>query len=163
MRIFSYYLIKQHNLDENKNPLFLYKEEDDGLGNITLVEDVEQMYSLYFQLVDINERNVALALEDNTNRLDYDEVVADDPYWFDDEVKVQLYKEDFNFIETKYLNIQVMYKMTEMLFETTYFLKMLIDKKSQVSTILMKLPKIFSNTEFKIFDVVVFLLALVCK
>ena len=42
-------------------------------------------------------------------------------------------------------------------------LKMLIDKKSQVSTILMKLPKIFSNTEFKIFDVVVFLLALVCK
>jgi len=163
VRIFSYYLIKQHNLDENKNPLFLYKEEDDGLGNITLVEDVEQMYSLYFQLVDINERNVALALEDNTNRLDYDEVVADDPYWFDDEVKVQLYKEDFNFIETKYLNIQVMYKMTEMLFETTYFLKMLIDKKSQVSTILMKLPKIFSNTEFKIFDVVVFLLALVCK
>ena len=120
VRIFSYYLIKQHNLDESKNPLFLYKEEDDGLGNITLVEDAEKMYSLYFQLVDISERNIALALENNNNKLDYDEVIINDPYWVDEEVKAQLYKEDFNFIETKYLNIQIMYKMTEMLFEVIF-------------------------------------------
>jgi len=163
VRIFSYYLIKEHNLDENKNPLFFYKEEIDASGNTVIVEDVERMYSLYFQLVDISERNVALALENNNNKLNYNEVIVEDPYWIDEEVKDKLYKEDFNFIENKYLSIQLMYKMTEMLFEVIYFLKLLLDKKNEVSNILVKLPKIFSNREFDIFHVVVFLLALISK
>lgn len=165
INIYKYYLIKRHKLDKDGNPIFAYKEVIDEDNNIYLIEDPERMYELYFQKVNIRERNIALALSEKTNRVDYDQVVLEDPYWWseDDEVKRQLYEREFNFVETKYLNMNIMYKLTEMLFEVIYIFRMLVDKKDQTFHIDLEFPRIFERKKVNFFVTTMFLCALICK
>ena len=164
MKLLKYYLIKEHKMDSNENPVFFFKEIDDGNGGTMLVEDKEKMYDFYFQTVDLNEKNISLALQNNITKEDYDEVIIDDPYWVDDdELKQTLYESEFNYIETKYLHMNVMYKMTEMLFEVVYAFRMIIDKKNEISNFTLLLPKLFNLKQIKLFDVIVFLFALLSK
>jgi len=174
MNIFKYYLVKQHKLDPDGNPIFKYIESKDEQGNTildeqgnpVLIEDRDAMYELYFQSVNVNERNTVLAMLNNTNKLDYDEVTSNDPYWWEDsDLDNAKYANDFNFVETKYLSLNLMYKMTEMLFEITYAFNMLISKKDELVNYTLDLPKLYQeqDAQFKIFDVVVFLIAVVCK
>jgi hypothetical protein len=118
IKIFKYYLIKKHVLDENEKPKFFYKQkiDDDGFpvfdddGNPVLTEDLERMYDVYFQKVDIKEQNLALALQDEVYKLKYDEVILDDPYWYDDkELQKMKYNEAYNYVETKYISLNLMY------------------------------------------------------
>lgn len=172
LNIFKYYLIKKHRLDSNEEPIFKYKQkvdefgelEYDEEGNPIYVEDLERMYELYFQRVNIKERNIGLALEDADNKLDYDEVTRDDPYWWEDadlsEIK---YTSTYNYVETKYLSLNLMYKMTEMLFEITYAFRMIIDKNEDVKNFTISIPKINSDVSFNIFEITVFLVSLLCK
>lgn len=165
IKIYKYYLIKDHKLDTNENPIFVYKEVQNEDGTTSLVEDPEQMYELYFQTVDIQERNLALALSNNLNRLDYNQVVFDDPYWWndDEELKKTLYESEYNYVESKYLNMNIMYKLTDMLFEVIYIFRLLLDKKSEVQPITVELPRLFVNKEVDLFDLTVFLCALISK
>ncbi len=150
INIYEYYLVKEHKLDENENPVFYYKESVDENGNIVLVEDKERMYDLYFQSTNIAERNVTLAMNDTSNKLDYRQVIINDPYWWDDdELRDVMYNNDFNFEETKYLSLTMMYKMTEMLFEITYSLRMILDKKDEENSIRLILPKLNPDKEFR--------------
>lgn len=166
MKIFKYYLVKEHKLDDNEEPIFKYIEVEDDNGNKTYVEDVKNMYDLYFQSVNINERNMALAMSDVTNRLDYDEVISNDPYWWEDaDLEMAKYDNEYNYIETKYISLNLMYKMTEMLFEITYAFRMILDKKDEIDKLDIKieLPKLSTDKSFNLFDVVIFLTALICK
>ncbi|MNW62183.1 hypothetical protein D3C74_403000 [compost metagenome] len=137
--------MKEHRLDEHGKPVFPFKEVPDGNGGTMLVEDSERMYNLFFQSVELKERNQALALSDTSTILDYNQVIVDDPYWWsdDDELKEHLYKSEFNFIETKFLSMNVMYKMTEMLFEVVYVFRLLLDKKDEELSITLELPRLF--------------------
>lgn len=164
IKIFQYYLVKEHKLDDNEKPIFKYIKEADEDGNPIYVEDKKNMYDLYFQSVNINERNVALALTDTSNRLDYDEVIANDPYWWeDDDLKKAKYDNAFNYIETKYISLNMMYKMTEMLFEITYAFNMMQDNKDSIMDIKIELPKVIDGEKFNLFDVLIYMIALVCK
>lgn len=164
IKLFKYFLIKKHTLDENENPLFFYKEIDDGNGGTKIVEDKERMYKFYFQTVELKERNTALALQNSSTIIDYNEVIVDDPYWVDDdELKSAIYETEFNYVETKYLSMNVMYKMSKMLFEGIYAFKTILDKKNEVSNITLVLPKIFNLRQIKLFDVIVLLFALISK
>lgn len=165
IKIFKYFLIREHNLDENENPIFVYKEEIQEDGTTKIVDDVEAMYNLYFQTVELKERNTALALSNSLNRLDYTQVVVDDPYWWDDDddLKKVLYESEYNYVETKYLNMNIMYKLTEMLFEVVFVFRMLTDKKDEIQTINLELPKLFDKKEIPLFHIVVFLCALISR
>lgn len=172
LNIFKYYLVKKHRLDSNEEPIFKYKQDVDKDGNLIFdeqgnpvyVEDVEKMYELYFQRVNIKERNIGLALEDADNKLSYDEVTSDDPYWWEDANLFEIkYKEAYNYVETKYMSLNLMYKMTEMLFEITYGFRMIIDKHKEVDRFMISIPKINSESSFSIFDITIFLVSLLCK
>lgn len=164
VKLFKYFLVKKHVLDVNENPLFFYKEVDDGQGGVKLIEDKEKMYKFYFQTVELKERNTALALQNTSTVLDYNDVTLDDPYWVDDDdLKTAMYETEFNYIETKYLSMNIMYKMSAMLFEGIYAFKLMIDKKSEISNVTITLPKLFSFREIKLFDSIVLLFALLSK
>lgn len=165
INIYKYYLVKEHRMDNNENPIFAYKEVQNPDGSTSIVEDAEKMYNLYFQTVDLKERNLALALSSTSNRLDYDQVVLDDPYWWsdDDELKKSLYEREFNYVESKYLNMNIMYKLTEMLFEVMYIFRMLLDKKDQTQMIQLEFPKLFERKKVDLFDTTMFLCALIAK
>ncbi|MMZ42136.1 hypothetical protein D1872_36550 [compost metagenome] len=165
IKIFKYFLMKEHRLDEHGKPVFPFKEVPDGNGGTMLVEDSERMYNLFFQSVELKERNQALALSDTSTILDYNQVIVDDPYWWsdDDELKEHLYKSEFNFIETKFLSMNVMYKMTEMLFEVVYVFRLLLDKKDEELSITLELPRLFQEQPINFFNVAVLLCALLAK
>ena len=172
INIFKYYLVKRHILDENEEPVFFYKHKIDEEGNPVfdengqpaLEEDWERMYEIYFHKVNLKEQNLALALQDDVNKLNYDEVIIDDPYWYDNaELKKLKYEEAYNYVETKYIGLNLMYRMTEMLFEVTYAFRMMIDKQNELEDVRVAIPKIYMDSEFRLFDMVIFMVALVCK
>jgi hypothetical protein len=164
IKVYKYYLIKQHKLDINEKPLFLYKEVTDELGNTTLVEDKEKMYEFYFQAVELRERNIALSLSDSSSKIDYNEVTTNDPYWWEDEdLKNLLYDSEFNYVESKYLKMNIMYKMTEMLFEIIYIFRLLLDKKLEIQSIEISIPDYFYNKKINLFNFTVLLCALLSK
>jgi len=172
INIFKYYLIKQHKLDENEDPIFVYKPKKDSLGNIEkdengniiYEEDYERMYDIYFQRINMKEQNIALALQDDNNKVKYEEVILDDPYWWEDsDTNSKKYQEAYNYVETKYIGLNLMYKMTEMMFELTYAFRMILDKKDDIENIRIDLHKVDQNTKFKLFDAVIFMIALLCK
>lgn len=165
INIFKYYLIKEHKLDENERPLFIMKTVDNGDGTTRQVYDTEKMYSLYFQAVELNERNTALALTNTINRIDYEQVVNEDIFWWsdDDTLKQKLYDTEFNYIETKYLSMNIMYKLTEMLFEIIYVFRMMVDKSSETKNVMLSLPKITNEREVSLFHTTAILCALISK
>lgn len=165
INIYKYYLMKEHRLDENEKPIFLYKEVEQDDGSKVMVEDSEKMYELYFQSVELRERNTALHLTNTTQQVDYNQVVRDDIFWWDDddELKKEIYQSEFNFVESKYLSMNIMYKMTEMLFEIIYTFRILLDKKDATSKLTFTLPRVFPQKEMTLFNTTVFLCALVSK
>jgi hypothetical protein len=164
MEIYKYYLIKQHKLDINENPIFVYKTIQDDQGNDIVVEDKEAMFDFYFQKVNVKDSNIVTAIRNTSNKLSYDEVTLDDPYWIEDEnLYNRIYDEEFNLVETKYFGLTAMYKMTKMLFEVMYFFRMILDKKNQLNNVFVYLYKITGDKPIKIFDSIILMCALFCK
>jgi len=167
--IVQYYLMKEQLYDDNDKPLELKREFEGPDGEMILKEDVHNMYDIYFQTVDIKEKNINLALEVDASRVDYYETIEDDPYWWDDDDVLQVLTEkEFNCINTKYLGINIMYKLTDLMFQTVYFINMLADKKNEIYRpqlnffLTIKLPRI-TTIDVSIFDAVILLCALTCK
>ena len=164
IQIYKYFLMKEQRFDENENPIFAYKEVVNDEGEIEIVEDVEKMYKFYFQSTDVLERNTALALENQQNSIDYYEVTENDPLWWNDEdLQKELYEQEFNYVETKYLSVNIMYKMTQMMFESIYALNMMLDKKdSETKNIFIDLPRV-TIEKVSVFDSIILLCALTAK
>ena len=142
--------------------------------------DYEKMYDFYFQSTDILDKNPITMIENKYNRYEYDEVVNDDVYWWETEdLKKELYERDYNFIDTKYIGITVMQRLTNVLYDTCYFLNLLVDHKCKVvpfedrilnnDAIKIGTDYLFLNlnrlttTPVSIFDSVIILCALISK
>ena len=144
------------------------------------VYDYEKMYEVYFQATDIMEKNVLSTLETKYNRYLYDEVVKDDVYWWEtEELKQELFGREYTYIDTKYISVTVMQNLTKLLYETSYYLNLLVDHKN--TTVPLE-QRIFNSDAMKygtdylfinldrittvpvsIFDTVIILCALVSK
>lgn len=172
INIFKYYLVKKHKLDSNEEPIFYYKQKLDDSGDPILNDDnepeyeidFEKTYDIYFQGVDIREKNLLLALQDTNKIISYNEMIESDPYWWEDDALHKLkYENVYNHVETKFLSMNMIYKMTEMLFEVTYFFRSIISNKDSMTKILIDIPRVYSGVDFDLFHVVIFLVASMCK
>ena len=187
INVYKYYLVKEREFDSNYN--LIYKDSTtveptlNTDGTITdqevIINDLETMYDLYFQKVDIEEINFQNALTDESKRVDYHTITLEDPLWWDDsdtfdEVygDYEKYTADtepdavlrhYNYRETKYLGVSISYKMSEVLYENIILLKMIFDKKDEISDLSVTLPKITGSMEVSLFDLVVYLCALISK
>ena len=180
---YLYDTIYLFNEDDRRFKLHIDKNKlktDPYAFNIIEVYDYEKMFDVYFQSTDILERNVISTLETKHNRYHYDEVVSDDVYWWEtEELKKELYERDYNFIDTKYIGINIMQNVTKMLYETTYFLNLLVDHKDNTTALderilnkdamkigtdylYLNLDR-FSSVPVSIFDSVIILCALLSK
>ena len=145
-----YYNVVMYNENMDKFKLVMTDDKlqtEETEYNKVIVYDYENMYDVYFQAADIMERNVISALETKYNRYDYDEVVKDDVYWWEtEELKEELYGRDYTYIDTKYISITVMQNLTKMLYETSYYLNLIIDHKN--TTVPMD-QRIFNSDSMK--------------
>lgn len=145
----KYFLVKKQKYDSNGRPII-----DESNRN--------NQYDLYFQAVDLDEDNVAIALQNKTNTLSYEEVTGDDPYWWDSgNLRNTILEKEFNFIESKYISLNIMYNMTDMLFNVAYAFRLVLDKKDDIEDngLVISLPKITADKDFNLFNVMVFLIA----
>ena len=166
IKIHELYLTKEHILDDRGRPIFLYKEipDDDHPGQTRRVLDLKNMFNFYFYAVDKKEPNKLLALTDTNNRKTYSEITLPDQEWIEDyELQEYLMNEEYNYVNTKYLDMNIMYKLTQMIFDASILFKMLTDKKNDIAHMRIYLPKIFPDMEIPLFDGVVLCMALIAK
>lgn len=153
MEVFEYYLVKERKVSSTGNPLF---RDTDG-NPLT----PEQMWNLRFAKVAWkDDKYVEITNPDNS--VPYEEVVNEDPYWVEDEdLKKKLYGEDWNYFQSKYMGVQVMFEISKLMFETCYFLKMLQDNRDTLDEITTYYS--MTGTDEPIFDLVIYAIAILCK
>lgn len=165
IEIYRYYLMKEHIMDSEGNPLFIYKEQfNEDTGKYEQVYDLEAMYDVYFQKVKLGDYDYHEALEDKANHVAYETVTSGDPYWVEDDA---LYKEvwesEYNYKESKYLGITVSYKLSEMLYENILLFRLIFNRKYELEPITLKLPSVSADVIVTLFDAIVLLCGLTSK
>ena len=162
-KIMRYYLVKEHILDPNEEPVFYYKEVTQEDGTVKKELDYEKTYNVYFQQISIDEENLQIALADKSSRISYKEMISEDPYWIDDDAMHELlYTTDYNYTMTKYIGLNVTFKFTEVLFDLCYTTRMIFDLKEYTSRIMLNLETI-SATPIPLFDTFIMLLCITCR
>lgn len=161
--IYKYLLVKQQKYDENDNPIVATKTVIED-GEEKEVPDYQKMYDVYFQKLEVKDKDIYDAVQEKKNAVSYADVTMYDPMWQEDEsLLTSLYESKYNFTESKYLGLNISFKLSETMFECIYFLGMCQDKKSEVSSITLTLPKMTGDTKINLFDTVIALCAMLSK
>ena len=167
LSVYKYYLGKEHRLDKHNVPIFKWTQRfNDVTGEMETVPDYKAMYDVYFQKVELRETDFIKSFNDRSNKMTYESVTGKDPFWWNDSnLYKQVWETEYNYVETKYLNLAVSYKMTELLYENMLLLKMLVneDKINELASIKISLPNISQNFTFSIFDSIILLFCLTAK
>lgn len=151
LQIYYYYLTKDHKVDHNGNPVFEYKED----GSL----DYEKMYDLSFSKVPVGEDPYIHIIDKSTHE-DYYKITDEDEFWVNDqELLDELYKDEFNFIESKYIGISLQFDIMSIMFEECYFLRLIQDRKWDTEELYIY----YGDMKASIFDLVIYLIASICK
>lgn len=147
INIYQYYLIKKRKFDSSGRPVIKKKQQvNTSTGEVEEVYDLEGMNSVYFQKVDIRDENVKDSLTDTLKRVEYHDITYYDPMWWeDDELHDEIWKTQYNYMETKYMGITTPYRLTELLFQSILLLKVIMEKQPELYNVTIQLPKITSK------------------
>lgn len=138
-----------------------YLNDENGNRVPIMVEDEEQMYDISFLKSNIEE-NPYNNMGDQDNYLGYHEVVDVDDYWFDDsDTRNTMYNNDYNYIETKYIGVQLTFDLCEFVYESCYFMGMLRDNKESTYPILIAHDRM--GMDVPLWDFVLYIFAAICK
>lgn len=164
IEIYEYYLMKQRLFDSSGRPIFKTKTSiNKTTGKEEEVYDYENMFNLYFQRVNIMDEDVHNALTDSLNRMDYYDVVYYDPFWWeDDDLKKEIWQTEYNVMESKYLGLSIPYRMTDMIFQSVYLMRIIEDKHIELQDIKIDLPKI-TDKPVTLVEVIILMCAMMCK
>lgn len=167
--ILKYILVKQHRFTQENDeapllPTFVYKTLVDEAGNPYIEEDASQMYDYFFVGVPMNDPNINLPEGEADGIVyGYDEFTVDDPTWLKDaDLRYVLEGLEKNYIETKYANININFRMQEIQFELIYLAGLIIDKKEESQKVTLEFAMI-SDDPISLYDIMILLIALICK
>jgi len=152
MDVYEYYIIKSHRFEDGK-PVFIKK----GDGSY----DLRAMYDIKFGKVRLYD-DPPMELSDPSNQIDYETMVAPDVFWVSDEDLLnKLYSEEYNYMETKYVGIQTVFNMMKIMYEATFYFKLLLDNREALekSTVYYNA----TGTNINIFTMAIYASALICK
>lgn len=153
MDVFEYYIMKERKVDENGNPVFR-----DSDGNLLSAED---MWNIRFAKVGWRSDKY-VELTDPANVVEYEELTVPDPYWEEDlQLHNKLYQTDWNYFQSKYMGVQIMFELSKLLFEVCYFLGMLRDNRESLSQLTCYYTMI--GEDVPIFDMLIYTMTLLCK
>ena len=162
VNIYKYYLMKDYKKDVDGNPIFIYHTVYDENNQPHEVLDPEKTYDIYFQKVNIRSKDPTAELSNIQNRIEYNALCGGDPYWIEDSDLInKIYNSKFNATMTKYMSIDISYELSKIMYETSYCVRMMIDDQKEYKLITVKLPWV--SEPVSLFDVIVFLCALVAK
>lgn len=152
LTIYQYYLMKQHKTDSDGNPLFVRNAN----GEL----NPREMFDLKFVKGNIGD-NPYKYIVDANNDINYYGVTSADPFWLNDtDLMDKAFNSEYNFIETKYIGIQMVFSLTKFIFENSYFIRMLMDNRDVTSMLFLSHGKI--GTDVDIFTLIIYINAIVC-
>lgn len=165
MKIYKYFLVKEHKYDQYGVPIIKYEKKfNNDTGEIEVVPDYKAMYNVFFQRAEIIDEDIQNTFNNKINKVDYHEIVDNDPFWIEDEkLYKQLWETNYNYVESKYLGFGVSYRMTDILYENILLLKMLMNNSEIIDGINITLPKISESMDVPLFDSIILLLCLISK
>ena len=150
--VFEFYMMKVHKFSEGK-PVFYYNE--DGSLN------TKEMYEIKFGKVELYN-DPTNEMQQPKNQVRYEDLIRNDPYWINDkDLLDKIYAEEFNYIESKYMGIQTTFNLMKIIYETTYYFKLILDNRE-----LLNKTTIYNNSthsDVNIFDLVIYICALITK
>lgn len=157
--VYKLKIIKNHIRDESDNPIFPKKE--DGT-----TPDLLNTYDIYFSKVKM-DKNVSVVNEVRNimNIVPYN-ITENDPYWggtAEEKVAIKeiLCSIDKNMFNSKYITMNNIYDLTEMNFELSYFINMVLSAKTNIEDILVYMGSTLSSQ--KLFNVFVFLFSAISR
>lgn len=154
IEIFNYYLMKVHKTDE--------------FGQLKPVnpDNLDDIYELKFIKVPLGD-TVDKYYNNPSNIEDYETMTSTDEEWsgpYDaNDVRKNILKQEFNIVRSKYMSIDALYSLTDIAFETSYFLNMLLYSNIDPRNATMIFPIIDGNLPINIFDIFMYLFALMYK
>lgn len=166
LNVYKYYLSKEHKSDIYGIPIEKEIEKfNSDTGEVKVGPDYQAMFDVYFQKAELKNDDFVKSFQNSVNRVDYEDVVTEDPFWWEDQnIVKQVWETEYNFVESKYLSLGISYSMTDMMFENIILLKMIMQKSKDIDDVRITLPRITGNTPIALFDVIVLLIALTaCK
>lgn len=151
----KYYLTKDMKTDEDGN--FIFKGENN------------ERFELNFLEIPITDENSNSLFSGKLERIDYDVLTYDDPFWGANDkenTKQKLLETEFNYLNTKYLSINTMTNITQIIQEMCYFFNFindveghkLIDQLEMINTEIKE-----SSLPIKLFDLIVAMQVLISK
>ena len=159
VELFKYYLLK----DPIMLPDGTYKNDtttDPKTGEE--VEDLEANYELKFLKVSF-DGSVDEAIRDPFNFENYDQFVEEDVYWngtyTPEYVKHTILQHEFNTVITKYIGMELVYSMTELVFQAVYFINMLV-YSVDTSQLVIDIPEFSSTVKYPLIDCFICLFSL---
>lgn len=151
IEVFKYYLIKDRKVDKDGNYIL------NGANN-------SDNYELSFIKVPVKDNNPDSYLKKSENKIKYNEIISNDITWngglVGDIVKNDILNHDFNYVSTKYISIDTMYKMSELSFQVPYFFNTIFDHNKIAETLTLSIPFLSEDHSFKLTDIFVYLFSL---
>ena len=167
--ILKYLLVKQHKLYQENDesplkPLFVYRTSVTEDGTLYIEPDSSQMYEYYFVGIPMDEDDPIIP-GDKTDGVYYDYSIFTngDPTWIEDDKLVGLLEDmQKNYIEKKYANINLNFKMQQITFELVYLAGIIIDRKIQTDKIMLDFA-LLTEKQVSLYEIQILLICLMCK
>ena len=163
LSIYQYYLMKRQKLNGDGSPHFEYDYTYDHRG-IEIDRQINYPGSYDFSFVKrtIGGESPFDAVNDENNYVDYNEVINADHYWLDDgDLRDKMYKSEYNYIETKYIGMQMQLSVSEFFYENIFFVRMLMDNRDVFEKLSVTYSK--TGTDIDLFTLIIYMHALIVK
>lgn len=125
-----------------------------------LVDDNQKNYDLKFVKVPLTE-DLDTYIKNKSNYLDYDTLTLSDPLWDGEfshkEIKNALLDKEFSYLRTKFISIDNIRDMTNIMLDMPYFFNLLFDDVKLEERLVIPIPYIHKTKNFKLNDAFVFL------
>ena len=140
--------------------------DNNGQRIPVMTDDLQAMYDVQFMKANIEE-NPFNNLSDIDNILTYESVTEPDSYWFHDNDTIRtMYENEYNFIETKYIGVQLTFELSKVMYESCYFMKMIHDGGASFNEEASKHLTIANDrmgVEVSLYDFILYIFAAICK
>ena len=163
LSIYQYYLMKRQRLNGDGSPHFEYNYTYDHRG-VEVDRQINYPASYEFSFVKrtIGGESPYDAVNDENNYVDYNTVINADKYWLDDgDLRDKMYKAEYNYIETKYIGMQMQLSVSEFFYENIYFIRMIMDNRDTFERIKVTYSK--TGMDIDLFTLVIYMHALIVK
>ena len=146
LSIFQYYLFKKRRMDDVGNPVFA--DTNEAMFDISFIEG-KLGGDPFFEVTNENKE------------LNYYGVTSADKFWMNDaELLNKIYSMEYNYIETKYIGLQMIFSITKFTFESGYFIRLIMDNRSQMQNIRVSHGKL--GVEIDLFTLIMYIHSLIC-